>query len=240
MNIKIIAAAAIGMLAGFAAGFLIANSLNRSELESAQAQAANLSSEGAPAGSRAERMELSDEEIRAKIAEADQNADNFQYQKTLGLALYTYAAMKQDARLLEDVAKLLERANKLNPDDYDVLVSLGNVSFDLGQVKKDESLNEKARGFYRTALGKNEKDANVRTSLGVSFLASRTPEPRKAIEELRMAVEIDPRNDKALRYLAQAYADAGEKENAAKYLEELKKVDPENPSIAELEKKIGG
>ncbi|MCO6510584.1 MAG: tetratricopeptide repeat protein [Aridibacter famidurans] len=239
MNTKIIAAAVIGILAGFAAGFLIANSLNRSELEAAQAEAAQLRRSSPSAGTRAENMELSDEEIRKKIAEADQNADNFQYQKTLGLALYTYAAMKQDARLLEDVAKLLERAHKLNPDDYDVLVSLGNISFDLGQIKKDEALNEKARDLYRNALTKNEKDANVRTSLGVSFLAAQNPDPKKAIEELTAAIEIDPKNDKALRYLAQAYAEAGDKENGAKYLEELKKIDPENPAVAELEKKIG-
>lgn len=240
MNTKIIAAAVIGIVAGFAAGFLIANSLNRSELEASQAEAAQLKRSSAPPGSRAENMELSDDEIRAKIAEADQNADNFQYQKTLGLALYTYAAMKQDARLLEDVARLLERAHSLNPDDYDVLVSFGNISFDLGQIKKDESLNEKARELYRSALAKNGMDANVKTSLGVSFLASRSPEPQKAIEELSAAVKIDPKNDKALRYLAQAYADVGDKGNASKYLQELKKIDPDNPAIAEIEKKFGG
>lgn len=239
MNKKIIAAAVIGIVAGFAAGFLIANSLNRSELAAAQAEASELRRSASPPGSRAQNMELSDEEIRAKIAEADQNSDNFQYQKTLGLALYTYAAMKQDARLLEEVAKLLDRAHKLNPDDYDVLVSLGNISFDLGQIKKDESLNERARELYRNALSKNEKDANVRTSLGVSYLASQNADPKKAIEELNAAVEIDPKNDKALRYLAQAYADSGDKENAARFLEELKKVDPENPAVAELEQKIG-
>ncbi|HUF05173.1 MAG TPA: tetratricopeptide repeat protein [Aridibacter sp.] len=240
MNTKIIAAAFIGIVAGFTAGFLIANSLNRSELEAAKTEAAQLNRSSAPPRSRAENMELSDEEIRAKIAEADRIADNFEFQKTLGLALYTYAAMKQDARLLEDVAKLLERAHNLNPDDYDVLVSLGNVSFDLGQIRKDEALNEKARELYRKALAKNEKDANVKSSLGVSFLASQEPEPQKAIEELNSAVGIDPRNIKALRYLAQAYAETGDKENAAKYLAELKKVDPENPAIAELEKRIGG
>lgn len=240
MNTKIIAAAAIGILAGFAAGFLLANSLNRNELEAAKAEASGLRKSGPGQPPAPSEMELSQEEIRAKIEEADRDPDNFQYQKTLGLALYTYAAMKQDPKLLEDVAKLLERAHKLNPDDYDVLVSLGNISFDLGQIKKDESLNLRARELYRKAIEKNSGDANVRTSLGVSFLASMKPEPQKAIDELKTAVEIDPKNEKAVRYLAQAYIEAGDKESAAKYLKELKEVDPENPAIPELEKKIGG
>ena len=237
MRTKLIAVAAAGLLVGFAAGFLVANSLNRSELDAVRSQLATAGNAG-PAGTQPSSMELSAEEIRAKIAEADQNPENFGYQKTLGLALYTYAAMKQDAVLLEDVAKLLGRAYELNPNDYDVLVSYGNVSFDLGRIRKDEKLNLRARELYNEALKKNEKDANVRTSLGVSFLETENPDPGEAIEQLKAAVGIDPKNGKALRYLAKAYDENGDMESAAKFLKELKTVDPEDPAIPELEKKI--
>lgn len=240
MRSKLFIAAVIGILAGFTAGFLVANALNRNEIESAKAEASALRNAPPSKPNKQSKMELSKEELQAKIAEADKNADNFRYQKTLGMALYTYAAMKQDSNLLQDVARLLERAHKLNPDDYDVLVSLGNVRFDLGQVKKDEKLNLEARDLYGKALEKNGRDVSVRTDLGLTFLLNTTPQPEKAIKELNAALALDPKNEKALQYITQAYVDAGDRQNARKYLKELKEVDPQNPSVAELEGKVGG
>lgn len=239
MNLKLIAAAAAGIAVGFATGFMVANSLNKSELDAVRTELAAAKTTGSEVAGRSS-MELSAEEIRKKVAEAEANPGNFEFQKMLGGALYRYAVMKQDAALLEDVAKMLGRAYDLNPDDYDVLVSYGNISFDLGQLKKDKGLNERARELYRKALEKNPKDGNVRTSLGVSYLETEDPDPKKALDELTAAVEIDPKNGKALRYLVMAYTEAGDKENAAKYLSQLKEADPEDPSIADLEKKIGG
>ena len=238
MNLKLIAAAAAGIAVGFAAGFLVANSLNKSELDAVRTELAAAKSTGSDGAGRSS-MELSQQEIRDKIAEAEANPGNFEFQKMLGGALYRYAAMKQDAALLEDAAKLLGRAHDLNGDDYDVLVSYGNISFDLGQIKNDRSLNERARELYRKALEKNPKDANVKTSLGVSYLETENPDPKKALDELTVAVKIDPKNGKALRYLVQAYTDAGDKDNAARYLAQLKEMDPENPAIADLEKRLG-
>lgn len=239
MKWKLSAAVAVGITAGFITGFLVANSLNKSELEEVRTQLAAAKTAGGDGAGRSS-MELSQQEIRDKITEAEANPGNFEFQKMLGGALYRYAAMKQDAALLDDAAKLLGRAHELNGDDYDVLVSYGNISFDLGQIKKDKSLNERARELYRKALEKNPKDANVRTSLGVSYLETEDPDPKKALDELTSAVEIDPKNGKAVRYLAKAYAEVGDKVNAGKYLEELKKIDPENPAIAELEGKVSG
>lgn len=237
MNVKILTGAAAGLILGFAAGFLVANSLNKSELEAARTELVTLrQGQTAPAGGSS--VELSDKEIRDKVAEADSNPGNFEYQKTLGLALYTYAAMKQDAALLGDVEKLLDRAYNLNPDDYDVIVSLANISFDLGRLNKDEKYNQRARELYGKALAKNEKDARVRTDLGLTYLSGSDPEPGKAVVELKRALEIDPRNEKALQYITQAYTESGEKEDAKKALEELRKVNPESEAIAELEMRL--
>lgn len=91
--------------------------------------------------------ELTPEEISAKLAEADQNASNFQFQKDLGIALYRYSAIKNDQRVLSEAARILERANALRADDVDVLVNLGNAYFDVGYVKKELASFEKARSF---------------------------------------------------------------------------------------------
>lgn len=238
MKGKIIAAVAAGLAAGFAVGFLVANSLNKSELEAARTELATLRSAGGPSGPQNSSVELSDEEIRAKIADADKNAGNFEYQKTLGLALYTYAAMKQEARLLEDVARLLDRAYQLNGDDYDVIVSLANVKFDLGQLKKDDSLNSNARELYFKALSKNEKDVRVQTDLGLTYLLAASPDNAKAIEELKKSLEIDPKYEKGLQYMTQALAASGEKEEARKYLGQLREINPDNPAINDLEVRV--
>ena len=238
MNTKVLIGGITGLLIGLIAGFLVANSLNKSEIEAARSElaAAKNASSAQKGGSK---VELSDEEIRAKMAEADKNADNFEYQKTLGLALYTYAAMKQQASLLEDVQRLLDRAYKLNGEDYDVIVSLANVSFDLGQIKKDDSQNTKARELYQKALSKNEKDANVRTDLGLTYLQASKPDSDAAIAELNKALELDPNNEKALRYMTQAQASKGDTAKAKEYLEKLRTADPHNPAIPELEARVG-
>ncbi|REJ78574.1 MAG: hypothetical protein DWQ47_03750 [Acidobacteria bacterium] len=238
MNTNIALGAVIGLIVGLVAGFLTANYLNRSEIQASQTALANLRQAGSAGQSPGSGMELTDAEIRAKLKEADDNPENFQFQKTLGLALYSYAAMKQDATLLKDVGRLLERAHNLNPEDYEVLVSFGNITFDLGQIQKQEDLNIKSREIYQKALEKNTRDANVKTSYGVSFLATANPEPQKAIEQLSAATEIDPTNEKALRYLTRAYTEAGDNAKASETLSRLKEVNPQNPSISDLESKI--
>ncbi len=238
MNTKLILGLVVGLIVGFAAGFLIANSLNKAAIDAATTaqSGGNPKAGAAPAGGS--KVELSDEEIKAKLAEADKNADNFEYQKTLGLALYTYAAMKQDASLLEDVARLLDRAYKLNADDYDVIVSLANINFDLGQLKKDDSFNKQARELYQKALTKNEKDVKVRTDLGLTYLQGAAPDNDAAIGELKTALEQDPNNEKTLQYLSQAYAAKGDKAEARRHLEELRKINPQSPAIPDLEARV--
>jgi hypothetical protein len=57
---------------------------------------------------------LSEGEIRQRIIEAEQNPDNFSFQKNFGLALYRYAVIKQDDKMLAEVEKILNRAYRLN------------------------------------------------------------------------------------------------------------------------------
>jgi hypothetical protein len=45
--------------------------------------------------------------------------------------------MKQDEKIVRNSVKILERATKLRPDDYDVILSLGNAYFDVGYFSKD-------------------------------------------------------------------------------------------------------
>src|SRR5437764_10267918 len=161
----------IALLAGFIGGFLLANTVNRSEMNAIRAQITVPQTANSLADNKNGRNDatLTPEEIRDKIAEADKNPDNLSFQKNLGIGLYRYGALKQDEDVIGEAARILTRADSIDPKDFDVLVSLGNAHFDLGFAKKDVTGFQKARDEYVKALAIRD-DADVRTDLGISYL----------------------------------------------------------------------
>ena len=135
----------IALIAGvvcFVAGFSFANYLNRSELSGLRGENERLKSNQT---SDSAQLNLSSEEIDAKLAEAQQNADNFAFQKSLGLGLYRYGAIKQDKAIIEKALPVLVRAHVLEANDYDVIVGLGNTYYDIGYFGKENANFERAR-----------------------------------------------------------------------------------------------
>ena len=184
------------ILLSFAGGFLLANSLNRREMNNLRGENERLKADN----SNSSGNELSNDEIDAKIAEADKDPDNLQYQKNLGTALYQYAAMKQDAELLQKSIRLLERAASLDKNDRAILISLGNAYFDVGYYSKKNEGFEKAREAYRRALEVKADDAEVRTDFGLTYFLHDPPDTDSAVMEFRKALEVDPRHIKTLQF----------------------------------------
>ncbi len=238
MNKNLIGLSIIGILLGFAGGFLIANALNRGQINKLLAENLRLEKASAEPQSKPEDLTLTEAEIKEKLTQAENNSKDFGFQKGLGLALYSYAAKKQDAILLSEVATLLDRAHNLNPDDYQVLVSLGNVNFDLGQIKRDTDRNLKARDAYQKALLKNPMDTDVVTDLGLTYLLTDAPEIKRAEEFLSKALEQNPNNERALQYMTQTQIAARNIEEAGKFLARLKSINPSNPGMRDLEAQI--
>ncbi|MEP6788574.1 MAG: tetratricopeptide repeat protein [Acidobacteriota bacterium] len=224
----------IGTLAGFIGGFLLANSLNRSETAALRAQTARTDAPSSNAASQKPEPELSTDEIRAKIAEADKNAGDFSYQKNLGIALYRYSAMKQDNSLLNDAARILDRAYALNGSDFDVIVAMGNAHFDIGFAKKDATQYQIAREAYTKALELKPADADVRTDLGLTYFLQEPPALDKAVAELLKVSDANPKHGRSLHFLVQVYAKQGKFDDAEKALAKLKAIDPSDPAIADL------
>lgn len=238
MNNKFLGISILAVLVSFAGGFLLANALNRNEIANLTAENTRIQKTQNGEQKKVSEINLSDEEINKKLAEAKANPKDFAFQKGLGLGLYRYAALKQDVRLLEEVSVLLDRAYQINSDDYEVIVSLGNILFDLGQIKKDSNSNLKAREFYAKALKKNEKDTNVITDFAMTYLLTESPDLEKAITEFEKALAVDPKNEKALFYMTQAQVENENLADAGKYLAILKEVNPKNERISELETMI--
>ena len=220
-------------LGGLVAGFLLANAINRNEITTLRAEFERSKSQAAtsPTGSS---NELSDDEIAATIERAEQNANDFQIQRTHGIALYRYAAMKQNVALLEQSARILERAASLQPADYDVTVSLGNAYFDIGYFSKNNQSLAKAREVYSKGLAAKPGDVEVRTDVGLTYYLETPPNLEMAANEFRKSLDKNPRHEKTLQFIVEVLAKQNKTSEAAEYLDKLRSVNPQNQSIAEL------
>lgn len=226
---------AVGL--SFAGGFMLANSLNRSELNRLQAENESLK-KGAPASGEGDENTLSDEEIRQRIAEADKNPENIEFQKNLGLALYQYAAMKRDVELLKEVSRLLKRAFEAKNEDEEVLTGLGNISFDIGYFNKDNEKLVEARKYYQQILSKNPENVEIRTFYGLTFFLTDPPEPEKAVIEFEKSLKTDPRNEKTLQAMTEVLISQNKKKEAEAFLDKLAGVNPNNSFLPELRKRL--
>jgi tetratricopeptide (TPR) repeat protein len=238
MDRKLLVAAIIGLLFGLISGFFIANGINSAEINSLRGQIGQSKSTGANTASAKDGLTLGDDELKAKIAEADATPTNFTYQKNLGRALYRYASMKNDTALLDEAVRLLTRANSLDSKDYDVLVDLGNALFDTGYMKKDPAVFARARDLYNKALEAKPDDADVRTDLAISYVLDASPDFNRAVEDFQRALKANPKQERALSFLVQTYMQTGNWTAAAKTLELLKAVNPKNDRIDDLAEQI--
>jgi tetratricopeptide (TPR) repeat protein len=227
----------IALFVGFASGFWLANSLNRSAMNTAAAQKPSASSNSNSLPSKQE-PELTDEEIKAKISEADKNPTNFTFQKELGTALYQYAAMKQDASLLDNAARILDRSISLDPKDVDVLISSGNAHFDIGFAKKDASQYKKARDLYTSALDLKPDDADVATDLGLTYFLQEPPAYDKAAAQLQKVADANPKHTRSLQFLVRVLIKQNKLSEAEKALAKLKGIDPNYDAIPDLTSEI--
>lgn len=228
----------VAIVLSFAGGFFLANAINRTDINNLRAENERLKSDQDDDQKQGSDSSLSDNEIAAKIAEADQQPQNFDFQKRLGLALYQYGAMKQDADVISDSIRLLQRADGLNNDDHEVIVGLGNAHFDIGYFKKQNDQLQQARGFYERALKQSPADAEIKTDLALTYFLTDPPDDEKAVAGFKDALKTDPKQEKALEFIIQSLIRTNKRDEAASYLDQLKKTDPNNDAIAGLTAKL--
>lgn len=225
---------AAGILAGFVAGFVLANYMGAREGATAQTAKAGAPANANAANANASAQALTEKEIREAIQTTDARAGDVELQKRFGLALYAYANQTRDPRFLPDAVRFLKRAVEADPNDRSTTVSLGNALFDLGQLGEPARFAE-ARQYYEKALEMNPKDVNVRTDLGLTYYFGEPSDPQSAIREYRKSLEIDARHEQTLQNLATALIKTGNRKEAEKTIETLRSVNPKNPALPDLE-----
>ena len=234
MNSKLFWLSILGIIISFFGGFYLANSLNGSELQRLQAENEQLRKNPAPNSQTNSDDTLSDEEIRLKIAEADKNPANIPFQRNLGLALLSYGVMKQNAGLITESARLLQRAYDSDPKDFDVTVALGTAHYDIASLKNDGESFKKSREFYARALEQKPDNASVRADFGSTFVFVDPPDFERANSELQKALQAEPKNERALLLMTQMLVKQNKPAEAEKFHARLREVNPKTPTLEQL------
>lgn len=238
MKGKVFGLTIIAVFLSFTGGFLLANALNRSELNALKAENERLKNVQKDAGESQSELTLDNEEIQKRIREADENPADIAFQKNLGIALYRYATIKKDTGLLNEVERLLARVYAADDKDYETLIALGNIYFDFGFLKKENDKFEKAREFYQKALNQKPNDVEVRTDYGLTYFFQTPPETDKAIQEFQKSLKENPKHEKTLQALTEALLSQNKIEEAERYFAKLKEVNKNNPALEELSVKL--
>jgi Flp pilus assembly protein TadD len=232
----------LSLFVGFAAGFYFANRANRNEIERLRTEAAARggANANAPQGSaqaenttQPDESALSDEQLQRVIAKADAAPADLALQRKVGEGLYIYATKFNKPDLLPEALRILKRAQTAAPQDYDLLVSLGNVEFDLARATDPAHFKE-ARAYYAKALAQHPDDINVRTDMGLTYFFDHPSDPHRAITEYRRSLAQDPRHEMTLQNLAAALIATGELDEAEQRLAELQVVNAANPALTDL------
>ncbi len=225
----------MGLTFGFAGGFLLANGLNKSQLQELETK---LAAQEKPSVNSPPEQQLTQEEIQERVAEADANPENFEYQRNLGIALYQYARAEQDPKLFADVERILSRAHALRPNDYNVLVGAAIVNFDIAQINKDPKANKKSQNLLTKALEMKPNNPDLLADRGATFFLLPPVDMDAANADLEKALEIDPKNERALQFMTAAKLKSGNIKETKVYLAKLKAVNPNNPAVPDVERKL--
>jgi tetratricopeptide (TPR) repeat protein len=212
----------IGLLLGLIIGFMFANNINqRGNAGNAIAQQNQaLPPDHPPIPSNNAQSGPDMQSVQEAINQAKSDQTNFAAQ--MKAADYAYQVQRYD-----EAIQFLQRANHLQPDNYEAIVQLGNVNFDANRF-------EEAEKWYAAALKMKPDDVNVRTDLGLTFLLREPANLDRAITEFRASLERDSKHLQTLQNLTVALTRKGDAAQARIILAKLEEVSPGNPAITSL------
>jgi tetratricopeptide (TPR) repeat protein len=180
--------AIIGILIGFIIGFMLANSILTREAAlraaplSAAQQSGNLPPNHPPVAGGDQSGDGQGQQMLGQVQEAMKQAreqpNNFEAQLTA-------AKLEYQIQRFDQAIEYLLIANKLKPDDFDVLGMLGVANMDGGHF-------DAAEKWYRAALIKKPQDIPVLDGLCAVLLSK--GDAKGAEEAINKLAKIDPTN----------------------------------------------
>lgn len=225
--------AILGLVVGLVVGFVFANSVNRSPVETTTTAA--MPSSAAPASGNpalpADHPPLGTSaggtnqgaipQVTEAIERAKTEPQNYEAQMTAADLYY-------QIQRFEEAARIYEAAIKLKPSENEPVIKAGNAHFDYENY-------EQAEKYYLLALEREPKNIIVRTDLGLTYFLRTPRDLDRAIKEYKVSLSIDPNHEITLQNLTLAYVENGDKEGLRATVDKLKKINPTNPTIARAE-----
>jgi tetratricopeptide (TPR) repeat protein len=147
---------------------------------------------------------------------------------------------EQDATKLdwktEQAIELFEQAITLNPESDDLKIGLGSCYiYGKGRTGKPE---ETMKGIQQLLAVVRKDSLNMKAQLVLGVGGYVSGQYDKAIDRLTKVVKAEPNNLEAIAFLADAYANKGDKTEAIKWYTEMKRV-ANNPEYSkEIEERI--
>lgn len=228
MNKENVLFSVVGLLLGYVIAFTFVVYVNQREGSGAGPGAGAGNAAAEQSGMSAEEAKFR-EDLKQVDAEARRKPEDFDLQMRA-------ADMHLTLHEFEEAIDFLTAAQKLRPDEYRVVVELGNANFEAGRY-------EVAEQWYKEALRKNPEDIDVRTDLGLTYFFRTPKDVESALAEFRRSLERDPRHELTLQNITavltqranDAAVDAGLKrkavEEAEQTLARLEEVNPTNPTV---------
>jgi tetratricopeptide (TPR) repeat protein len=218
-----------GLIIGLIIGFFAANKINRNEVSKqtvaqTQTNAPFVNQQTQSSDIKEQQLQGKPlQEVSEKLDKAKNEPNNFDAQIEAG---NLYVKIKA----FDKAQEFYNRAEQLNPSDYEEIARLGNGFFDIGKF-------EKAEKWYERALAKKPDDINVRTDLGITFVEREKPDFDRAVKEFQTSLETNPAHEPTLYNLGIAFFKKGNLDEALKVLSRLEAVNPQG-QLAERLKQI--
>ncbi|HEX8458798.1 MAG TPA: tetratricopeptide repeat protein [Pyrinomonadaceae bacterium] len=180
----------------------------------------DINSAAAAANSNPNGVAATNADAQAAMEQADSKPKDFDLQMNAATVFYKLKAY-------DKAALYLQRAIDLKPRDFDALSAMGNTKYDAGDFPA-------AAAFYERALAVQPQNTEVQTDLGNTYFQRQPPDFRRAIEEYRKTLKIDPRHEKALQNMAAAALQLGDRATASEAIDQLATVNPNNQYLEGL------
>jgi len=167
--------------------------------------------------------------IAAQEGHPEEAVKNFQQslflRPTYVIALLNLGNVYRRQKVFEKAEECLNHALKIQPDDPEVNYSLGMLFAQQNQMQRASDYLQKAidlRPDYPEALN----------NLGILFVQMQ--DYSKAEEQFKTCIHLAPNFDQSYLNLARLYAMRNEKEKARDVLQDLLRMQPQNPGATQL------
>jgi len=207
----------IGLALGFIVSFFLTQSMNKSGVGTSGAQTAGAAAAAQGGGPSQQQMM---ESVRLTLEKAKNNPNDFEAQVN---AARQFVQINQVEKSIEYLKKAFE-INATEAGKLGIQPFIGQYYFE----QKDYIESEK---WFRRALETEQDKAPVYVEIGSTYILRDPPDPDKAIENIKAALSLSPKDGHALAHLIDAYLlkkDSAEAENT---LNRLREAQPNNERI---------